>query len=340
MFCNNCGIELADSNQKFCPNCGFPLNLRRTHKNMKFMVLDKNANIINTDLNKKSNRVSILAMLATLSFENLINRNNLGELEEFSVRTQEGYLNIFAEEAHQVLLLIQYGTNPKIQLILNEFRPQTPRVPPDVIYAGWTPEVKTPPYELPNERINLKDLIKELEDKYYSKVQCYGSKDDKTMVDYNKEHLDALLTDFIKMLPDITIVMLMDKNANILSSNFITTYSKEESYRISILAMIATLSLKKLSEKLNLGEIDLLNIKTQRGYLMITPVGNHQALLIWIDDPSPRLGIIALEYKRLREKIKRIETAAYKTPDEEFNLKKLLQELEDKFYSYKKNSFK
>ena len=299
---------------------------------MKLMVLDKNADIIDKNMNKECNRVSIMAMLATISLENLIRRLNLGDLEEFSVKTNEGYLMIHTLGELQVQLYIQYGKDIRQRFIYREmFRPRTPRKPPDVIYAGSTPE--TPTYELPRQRINLKELIQELEDKYYSsKVKSSGSRDDN-----NKEILDALLSHFTKMHPYVKIVILMDKNANIIISN-INKRMKEESNRGSILAMMTTLSLENLIDKLGLGEIDHFNVKTQRGYLMIFPIGAHRVFLIWIDDPSPKLGLILLDCTRLREKIERIKIAAYELPDEEFNLKELLQELEDKYYSYKVNS--
>jgi predicted regulator of Ras-like GTPase activity (Roadblock/LC7/MglB family) len=147
-----------------------------------------------------------------------------------------------------------------------------------------------------------------------------------------------ILNASLAAIPQIKGLFLLDRNANVLAHAIgkeeimIVPTSREEGMiqinKISISAVVADLSCKKILDFFKLGDLEHFLIKCDDGYIFFLQVDNVRTLLA-ILGPDARMGFIFLEIQR--SLIDLIKKLPYSVPDSKLILESRLNELENEF---------
>ncbi len=143
---------------------------------------------------------------------------------------------------------------------------------------------------------------------------------------------DEILKNLMKIEPEVTDIVLLDINGNVIAS--ITNWDNLQS--ISVSSAVAQLSIQKLTQMIRL-DLDVQFLRCEQGYLIIYQISPELMILVNSNN-NVKLGLIFLDLKRLR---KQILDVPYEIPKRKESLEDKLQQVQDEiqenykvFFSY------
>lgn len=130
------------------------------------ILLDKNSNVLVSVIKKKEitklDTISISAVVANLSGQKLIDQFLLGEVDQFYMRTQHGYLLLFQVDIQRILLTYIDTRDVRLGLIFLDL-------------GRTVDKIRDIPYTMPKRKVSLEKRLQEIEDEFKENYRIFFS---------------------------------------------------------------------------------------------------------------------------------------------------------------------
>ena len=140
------------------------------------------------------------------------------------------------------------------------------------------------------------------------------------------EDYQKLIIGLIETIPEITGILILDINSNIIAFNVNEDFEKTLD-PIAISTGVSYLSILKLVDHFKLNSLEQFYVRGSGGYVLIIQVDVNRLLLVRTTR-EVKLGLIFLDTRLWAEKISKIP---YIMPKRKVSLEKKLEEIEDEF---------